>query len=240
VDIPKELPKRAYDRTLEENAAISRAEVKAHFEKKVPEPEPVIDPKVNEHFTKFLEAKNVDDPCDRTDYERELTKTYNRAQREKRASAKSRSSSSHTTTARGEKKVPQLGCQEKQSIPPLQVSSSLPDPEYLAGIAASLGCTVDELIPDGEGGFVGPEPPYRYAYGQPLVRPEQIHELPTQMRRLHDWYLDVTKQERMYLYAKVKKEYYFREDEIIIHLEELFQLYNQDALDKSIMSCFVL
>jgi hypothetical protein len=38
----------------------------------------------------------------------------------------------------------------------------------------------------------------------------------------------------------VKKEHYFREDTINIELEELFQLYNQDALDKSIVSCYCL
>ena len=241
VDIPPAPPVRAYDMTPEEIKAIVDAEVKAFFAPKVPEPKVELPPKTVEHFVELLERPSIHDPSvQKSDYERELIKTYKKAQREKSASAKSRSSSSHTTTARGGKKVPQLGCQEKQSIPPLQVSSSLPDPEYLAGIAASLGCTVEQLVPDNKDGFVGPQLPYRYAYGKPLVRPEQIHDLPTQMRRLHDWYMDVTKEGRLYLYAKVRKEHYFHEDEIIIHLEELFQLYNQDALDKSIMSNYCL
>ena len=42
------------------------------------------------------------------------------------------------------------------------------------------------------------------------------------------------------LMVKVKKEHYFREDEICINFEELFQLYNQDTLDKSIVSCYCL
>jgi hypothetical protein len=33
--------------------------------------------------------------------------------------------------------------------------------------------------------------------------------------------------------VKVTKEHYFREDAISIDLEEFFQLYNLDALDKS-------
>jgi hypothetical protein len=40
--------------------------------------------------------------------------------------------------------------------------------------------------------------------------------------------------------AKVAKEYYFREDEIHIEFLEFFQLMNQDALDKSLMSCYCL
>jgi len=42
------------------------------------------------------------------------------------------------------------------------------------------------------------------------------------------------------LMVAVKKEHYFREYQICIMLEEFFQLYNQDALDKSIVSCYCL
>jgi len=40
--------------------------------------------------------------------------------------------------------------------------------------------------------------------------------------------------------VEVKKEHYLLEYQICIELEELFQLYNQDALDKSIVSCYCL
>jgi hypothetical protein len=45
------------------------------------------------------------------------------------------------------------------------------------------------------------------------------------------------KQGREMLRVKVKEEHYFKENEIWIELPKLFQLFNQDALDKSIVSC---
>jgi hypothetical protein len=63
---------------------------------------------------------------------------------------------------------------------------------------------------------------WRYAYGQPLVKPEMISELPAQMRRLHDWYLQTCKEEREYLMVSVRQEHFYREDSIAIEMEELF------------------
>jgi hypothetical protein len=42
------------------------------------------------------------------------------------------------------------------------------------------------------------------------------------------------------LTAKVANEYYFREEEIHIDFSEFFQLFNEDALEKSLMSCYCL
>jgi len=81
---------------------------------------------------------------------------------------------------------------------------------------------------------------WKFVPGNPLVRPEQVPHLPTQMRRLHEWYMKVVKDGRTMLMVAVKKEHYFIDNEICIELEELFQLYNQDALDKSIVSCYCL
>ena len=38
----------------------------------------------------------------------------------------------------------------------------------------------------------------------------------------------------------VPREYYSRSEEIHIDFDELFQMYNGDALDKSLMSCYCL
>ena len=40
--------------------------------------------------------------------------------------------------------------------------------------------------------------------------------------------------------AKVPEEYFFRAEEIHVEFSELFQLYNFDALDKSLMSYYCL
>ena len=92
----------------------------------------------------------------------------------------------------------------------------------------------------GQQDFPKAELAYKYVHGKPLVRPDQVQHLPTQMRRLHDWYMQVTQEERIMLMVQAQEEHYFRKEEICIMLEELFQLYNQDAIDKSLVSCYCL
>jgi hypothetical protein len=80
----------------------------------------------------------------------------------------------------------------------------------------------------------------KYVAGKPLVTPEQLRALPTQMRHLHEWYMREVKLGRESLMVKVKEEHYFHECEVWIHLLELFQLFNMDSLDKSLVSCSCL
>ena len=64
---------------------------------------------------------------------------------------------------------------------------------------------------------------WKFELGKPLVRPEQVRYLPTQMRRLHEWYMDFSKEGRIMLMVALKDEHYFRgSDEICIMLEEFF------------------
>ena len=82
---------------------------------------------------------------------------------------------------------------------------------------------------------------YKYEYGKPLLRPDQLPHLQTQMRRLHEWYMQSCRESQIWLIAAVRDEHYFRgDDEIHIEFEELFQLFKQDALDKSLISCYCL
>ena len=82
---------------------------------------------------------------------------------------------------------------------------------------------------------------WKYARGQPLVRHEEVKNLPTRMYQLHDWYMKITKSNnRECLMVKVTEEYYFNKLTLSIEYSELFQLFNQDALDKSIVSCYCL
>ena len=79
-----------------------------------------------------------------------------------------------------------------------------------------------------------------FKVGMPFVSPEEHKQLPTAMRRLHNWYLQVAKQERIMIVLKVPEEYYFRPETIHVEFSELNQLYKFWALDKSIMSCYCL
>ena len=81
----------------------------------------------------------------------------------------------------------------------------------------------------------------KYARGEPLVKPEEVKKLPTRMYELHEWYMKIAKTtNRESLMVKVKAEHYFNELALYVEFTELFRLFNQDALDKSIISCYCL
>ena len=80
----------------------------------------------------------------------------------------------------------------------------------------------------------------KYVRGQPLVKPDKVKNLPTRMYELHQWYMNITNiSNQESLMVNVKKEHY-HEKALSVEYSELFQLYNQDALDKSIVSCYCL
>ena len=81
---------------------------------------------------------------------------------------------------------------------------------------------------------------WKYVPGKPLVRPDEEELLPTQMRKLHQWYLREVNAGRESLMVKVKPEHYFHGNDVWIEFPEIFQLFNQDALDKSLVSCYCL
>ena len=82
---------------------------------------------------------------------------------------------------------------------------------------------------------------WKYVRGKPLVEPEEVKNLRTRMYELHEWYMKITKSSnRESLIVKVKEEYYFHKLALITEYSELFQLYSQDGLDMSIVSCYYL
>ena len=81
----------------------------------------------------------------------------------------------------------------------------------------------------------------KYVRGETLVKPEEVKNLPTRMYELHDWYMKITKiSNRESLMVQVEEDHYFNKKALSVEYSELFQLYNQDALDKSIASCYCL
>ena len=61
------------------------------------------------------------------------------------------------------------------------------------------------------------------------------------MYELHQWYMDITKiSNRESLMVNANKEHYYHKKVVTVESSELFQLYNKDALDKSIVSCYCL
>ena len=80
----------------------------------------------------------------------------------------------------------------------------------------------------------------KFVKGEPLVSKDEEKLLSMQMRNLHQWYVREIKLGRESLMVKVKREHYFHENDVWIENEELFQLFNQKALDKSLVSCYCL
>ena len=80
-----------------------------------------------------------------------------------------------------------------------------------------------------------------YEHGKPLVKPDPP-PLTTMMRRLHEWYMDTCrKSEKDSLMVRIKDEYGLIGVELLpVEFVELFQLFNQDALDKKLMTCYCL
>ena len=74
-----------------------------------------------------------------------------------------------------------------------------------------------------------------------MVEPDKVKNLPTRMYELHQWYMNITKiSNRASLMMNVNEKHYYNEKALSVEYSELFQLYNQDALDKSIVSCYCL
>src|SRR4051812_2918195 len=112
----KNLPTRPYDRTDAESAAIAKAEVAAHFEKKKPEPAPVYTEKQKAYALDFLNIKSQyqlhhkpDDYLHTVDKKVTKSKSIKSTNGRKLAS-KSASRSKSSKTASGKKSyVSQLG-----------------------------------------------------------------------------------------------------------------------------------
>ena len=156
-----------------------------------------------------------------SDYDRSITKSW-----EKKSN-------------RRYNQVPQLSEQPKQSVPDLKVLSK--EDEALAQFAAETGLTKAQLegkenVPLHEG--VGRKP---FVLRQPLMWPELIDRLPTRMHELHNWYLKYSSEGNIMFVAHIKDSHFHRGmDNVWIELVNLWDLYHQDALDKSLLSTFCM
>ena len=91
---------------------------------------------------------------------------------------------------------------------------------YNNDIASSLGITVAQLIGDED--IPKADLAWKFAHGQPLVRPEQVRHLPTQMRRLHEWYMESSKEGREILMVAVKRSISSVKTRYVLSLKNCF------------------
>jgi hypothetical protein len=106
--------------------------------------------------------------------------------------------------------------------------------------AAEWGMSVEDVLAFQDERFpkavVAPKP--KFVKGGPMVSKERLEDLPTNMCYLHAWYMNEAKNGRIMIVARVPREYYDRPEEIHVDFDEFFQMYNCDALEKSLMSCY--
>jgi hypothetical protein len=73
---------------------------------------------------------------------------------------------------------------------------------------------------------------WKYEFLKSLVLPEVVLVVPTQMRRLHDYYILASSCKDCMMSVWIKDEDYFRgKDMMWLYFEELYQLYLQNAFD---------
>ena len=82
---------------------------------------------------------------------------------------------------------------------------------------------------------------FKFQYGQPLVKPDHP-PLPTMMRRFHERYMErCRKSGKHTLTMRIKEEHDLVGMDILnVEFDELFQLYIQKALDKTLVTCYYL
>ena len=211
---PEKLP---YDRTSEELDAWVAADTKRQLAPK-PKPPSFTAGIPQEKIERCIANIYAPKPPPPTDYERYISKSY----------------SSHEEQRKCGKHVAQLGEQEVQSVPPLKVNTEKDNSTTCFSVAPQVimgdtGYPIAEVVPR-----------HTYVPGEPLVTREVFENLPTQMRLLHKWYMQASREGRMYLMARVRPQHFFQHYGVHIDFPELFQLYNLLDLDKSLLSCYCL
>ena len=232
---------RPYDYTEEKNAAIANAQHKewlASLEK----PKATEFPSTpEEKAAVFKMLKTLEQPPPR------LTPDYDRSIRKSVQANKERSKSS---SASG-KSVPQVGEQKNQSCPPLKVFSNTEEGSSTGAVAidhefvamygdatAAQGMSIPQYLAQLQ---EFQEVAYQYRHGHTLVKPELVNGLPTKMRRLHKWYMRACEEGENWIYVAYRNEHYGHGNGVVmIEFPELFQLYQQDAIDKAILSAYCL
>nr|AAP12910.1 transposon protein, putative, CACTA, En/Spm sub-class [Oryza sativa Japonica Group]ABF97496.1 transposon protein, putative, CACTA, En/Spm sub-class [Oryza sativa Japonica Group] len=200
-----------YDCTQEELDAYVASEVKRQFKPRSLEKKIPIYPSVRNFFRGM--SASVKEAIKLSDYERTLKKA---------SSGKS-------------KPVPQLGEQPNLEIEPLVTGKEMTIEQFIT----DTGLTTDQLL--GVAPIEKAEVKYMYELGKPLVKPELLQSLPTQMYKFHQLYMEMSATGREMIGARIRDTDFLQGDDILwINFRGIYELYQLDALDVSIMSCWIL
>ena len=144
-----------------------------------------------------------------SDYDRSILKSHQETVRSKKSSSASG------------KSVDQLGQQKEQSISPLKVYSNTEvgpstgageqiDTEFIAlygQVAIAAGMSIPQYLQTLEH-FSSSDLEYKYRHGHPVVRPGEENNLPTKMRRVHNWYMAASAKSDDWIVMGVTNQHY--------------------------------
>lgn len=153
-----------------------------------------------------------------------------------------------------QKDVPQLGTQPQKKLK-LSISKHAEEgigltAEQIRAIqygtdGADIGMTPEQLhtIQYGDGSKVEKAKvvDWHFNLRQPLVKPDCVKALPTQMRRFHEFYMEASKDGNAILGVNVKEHHFFHGDHVIWQdYKDIFEVYRKYAIDVMLMSCWLL
>ena len=197
---------------------------KIQAEKRQPEKKEPVDPAVQQFFIKQARPV-VKEPL--SDYDRTITKSYKKPQNRKSVSSKK------------SKSIPQLGQQAQQSIPPLTVFAD--DVTALAKVIEETNLTAAQLL--GEDDNIPTHPGCNrkpFVLGEPLVWPELLPYLGTRMYEFHEWYMKKSADGMEMFAARIVNSLYRSPADVWIDFGDIWYVYQQDAVSKSLISAWIL
>ena len=117
------------------------------------------------------------------------------------------------------------------------------DPEFektYGEVARAHGMTIRQYLNQLQG-YANDKLKHPFEIGKPLVRPNQVKDLPMKMRRVHQWYMKEAAKGGNWINIYHGNEHFGHgDDTVMIEFEELYQLYQMADIDKSILSAYCL
>ena len=116
------------------------------------------------------------------------------------------------------------------------------DAPSIGDFLAASGLSVEELATLTAGADISKsDVVWPLELGKPLVKPEIERNLTTQMRRLHQWYMEQSGQGIQAFPVRYTEEYFLNGDDFFwVKFKCLYEMYKEDALDVSIIRAWTL
>ena len=221
------LKKLSYELTQDELNEVVAEEVREHFKPKEKNPFDTPTDKaklknfkeISEEAKKKIAQKPPPKPA--SDYNRSLAKARQKA-------------------TRAGKEVPQLGEQPQKELDQTPFLST--EEQRIRSFMQGAGITRAQLMEQDNIPVAEAEPARTYVPGEPFLSDDKLKTIGTQMHRFHKWYMKASADGRDTIGAKIRTmDYFTRQDDYVwIPFRDVFDLYQLDALDVSMVTAWVM